>query len=221
MTSLNDIRGDAPSEAPKGANSSLLNSPGASAPGAFRGEPNRIAQEAMYQPYVPPFRGVTPAFLAEVRQLAALIRGLAPDDPDALLDTLDGELDTSDAIGALIALRDAALAAATAAKARKEAWAAREKAAADHEQAVRRQITRLMEAIGERTIKHPLATLTMRAGKPELILTEDAAARLPDELVRVKREPDRAAIRAALEAGGELDGCALGNAAPSLTIRSA
>lgn len=164
---------------------------------------------------------MNPAWLAEVRHLATMIRGLAPDDPETLLDTLDGELNTSDAIGALLALRDHALAAQEAAKSRKDAWAWREKQAADHEQAVRRQIARLMDAIGERTIKHPLATLTMRAGKRELILAPNALDRLPEELVRWKAEPDRTAIRAALEAGEEIDGAQLGNAAPSLTIRSA
>jgi hypothetical protein len=160
------------------------------------------------------------AFLASVRALAAELRGIT-DDPDAILDTLDGELDTADVLGELLTLRDEALSRAKAADDRIAAWRDRKTAAARAEDAVRDRIAALMDAIGEKSIRHPLGTVTLRMGKPELIVDDGAEVRLPADLVRLKREVDKVALRKALEDGQQIDCARLGNAAPVLTIRSA
>ena len=79
-------------------------------------------------------------------------------------------------------------------------------------------LARIIDATGEKTIRHDLATISLRMGKPSLIIADDT--NLPDDLVKIIRRPDAAAIRERLEAGDEVDGAFLGNAAPVVTIRS-
>lgn len=149
------------------------------------------------------------ALLAEHPDLA--------DDPDTLLDTLDGIADAGDVIARLV--RKARLDRATAAalktlqddmamrRARYEARGDRLEAAA----------LSLMQAIGERKIERPDLTISVRAGRPELIVDDDA---LPDAFCAFTRRPDRVAIRNALTGGVEVPGARLGNAAPSLSVRA-
>jgi len=75
-----------------------------------------------------------------------------------------------------------------------------------------------MSEAGLKKIPAPDLTLSLGAGKPPLIL-DDVTTLLP-EFARVKTEPDRVAIRAALEAGQKLSFARLGNARPYLTIRT-
>lgn len=64
----------------------------------------------------------------------------------------------------------------------------------------------------------PEATLSIRAGVQQVIGEADPAA-LPDDLCKISREPDRTKIKEALQAGQHLEGLALSNAPPSLTVR--
>jgi hypothetical protein len=57
-----------------------------------------------------------------------------------------------------------------------------------------------------------------KAVLPQKPVVDDADT-LPDDLVRIERKPDMAAIKAALEAGREVPGIHLSNAEPSLTVR--
>jgi len=65
----------------------------------------------------------------------------------------------------------------------------------------------------------PLATVTVRAGKPEVIVTDEAA--LPTHLTKTTVSPDKRAIREAIERGETIDGVTLGNGTSVLTIRRA
>jgi hypothetical protein len=66
------------------------------------------------------------------------------------------------------------------------------------------------------------ATLSLAAGRPKVIIGDAAADRLPDALVstQIVRTPNKAAIRAALEAGDIVEGACLSNATPVLQVRS-
>jgi hypothetical protein len=68
-------------------------------------------------------------------------------------------------------------------------------------------------------IELPEATLSLRAGAQKVIGEPDAD-KLPDEFVRIIREPLRAKIREAMLAGTTFEGCALSNAEPSLSIHT-
>lgn len=91
-----------------------------------------------------------------------------------------------------------------------------------HEDAYRTTLLQAMEALGLRYWSCVQATLSLAAGRPKVIISDDAADRLPDALVaiRIVRTPDKAAIRAALEAGDTVEGASLSNATPVLQVRS-
>ena len=63
-------------------------------------------------------------------------------------------------------------------------------------------------------------TLASNGGKAPLIVDEDyGTTAIPDELCKVTREPDTAAIRAALEAGEELPFARVGERGQSMRIK--
>lgn len=73
-----------------------------------------------------------------------------------------------------------------------------------------------MGILGIKRLPAPDFTAFVRPGEAELVIDE---ARLPGRY-RHPGEPDRARIRQALEAGEEVPGASLGNAAPVLTVRT-
>lgn len=84
---------------------------------------------------------------------------------------------------------------------------------------LRAAVTWALGELGMKRLDAPDLTATLTPGKPALVGELDAAL-LPDRFCRVKREPDRPAIRAALEAGELIEGIYLGNADPILTVRT-
>lgn len=84
-------------------------------------------------------------------------------------------------------------------------------------ESIRALIVSLMDAAGINKAALPEATLSVRAGTPRPIV--DDASALPDDLVRIERKPDVAAIKAAIEAGREVAGVHISNGEPSLTVR--
>ena len=75
----------------------------------------------------------------------------------------------------------------------------------------------IMEAAGTRKFELPEATIYFR-NNPQQIVGEPNADTLPDELVRIKREPDRAKIKEALKAGLSIEGLSLSNSPPSIVV---
>ena len=67
-------------------------------------------------------------------------------------------------------------------------------------------------------IELPDATLSQRFGQPQIMGEVDVEA-LPDDLIRIRREPNRAAIREALMGHRAVPGLHLSNAPPSLMIK--
>lgn len=76
----------------------------------------------------------------------------------------------------------------------------------------------MMEALGERKVELPDCTATISAPRPGVMIVDADA--LPGQFVRLKREPDKAAIGAALKAGETVAGAELANGMPSLQIRT-
>lgn len=75
-----------------------------------------------------------------------------------------------------------------------------------------------MGELGISKLAAPDFNVSLSAGKSPLIISDEAA--LPDDLCRVKREADKTAIKAALDAGRDVPGVVLGNPAPILTVRA-
>lgn len=71
--------------------------------------------------------------------------------------------------------------------------------------------------IGLDKLEAPDFTASLRAGPPSVVITDELA--LPDEYVRVKREPDKTALKAALKEGAAIPGASLSNGGVSLSAR--
>ena len=77
---------------------------------------------------------------------------------------------------------------------------------------------KIMDAANLRAVELPEATLSIRKGQLQIVGEPDLA-RLPDSLVKIIREPDKVAIKEALQSGKPVSGCELGNGQPSISIR--
>lgn len=78
----------------------------------------------------------------------------------------------------------------------------------------------ILDAVGERKMEFAHGTMSLGKGKEVAIITDEDA--LEDRFVKVvtSRTPDKAAILTALKDGEVVDGAALSNSLPTLTIRS-
>lgn len=84
------------------------------------------------------------------------------------------------------------------------------------EMALRSLIFKVMNTADIKKAELPEATLSVRSGTPKVVLTNEKE--LPPEFVRIKKEPDKQRIKAALVAGEHVPGAALSNAEPTLAI---
>ena len=140
-------------------------------------------------------------------------------DPQALLDTLEGETELHEAClvlaDAIQENEDLALAITTRIAAL-QARRSRLEASAD---TLRNIILMAMERAELDTIKGPLATLSRRQIKPALIIEQDE--QIPASFWKTA-DPilDRKALKAALDAGEAVPGARLSNGGIGLTIRT-
>lgn len=86
------------------------------------------------------------------------------------------------------------------------------------EQAIRQLAFKLMEAADLRKIELPEATYSISNSAPKVVIIDEDE--LPALFIRVKREPDKSAINAALKSGAIVPGATLNNPEPHLTIRT-
>lgn len=152
------------------------------------------------------------------RDLVDRLRTLCGDDEESFLDTLDGEADTTEAARRVVRWMQEQTSQAEAMQNLGELYYARSKVFVSRSDGARRALFHFMEYLGVKSMALPEATLSVRQGQIGLAGEADADT-LPDDLVRIKREPDKKAIRAALEAGREVPGYVLSNGAPSLSVR--
>lgn len=82
---------------------------------------------------------------------------------------------------------------------------------------LRAMLLRILQHAGARKLELPEATVSVKAGTPQIIGEPDPA-KLPDQFVRVTREADRVKIRTALMNGFEIDGVTLSNSEPTLAV---
>lgn len=155
---------------------------------------------------------------SETRDLVARIRSLCGDDEQAFVDTLDGETEVIEAARRVVRWLLEQEAHAESVKGLASTYQARSKVFEDRVSGARNALFHFLQQLGLPSMPLPEATLSVRAGTVSLTGEADPAD-LPDDLVRIKREPNRTAIKAALEAGRDVPGYALSNAAPSLSVR--
>lgn len=85
------------------------------------------------------------------------------------------------------------------------------------EKAMRALAFKIMEATNLRKTEMPEATYSIRAGQPKLIIKDESA--VPDNLCRIKREPDKTVIKDAMMNGYSPSWAELSNGEPSLSVR--
>ena len=75
-----------------------------------------------------------------------------------------------------------------------------------------------MDAAGQRAWKSPEFTVSLSPGRPGVVITDPEA--IPGAFMRVRREPDKIAIGAAIASGADIPGAEMRNGLPALTIRT-
>lgn len=85
-------------------------------------------------------------------------------------------------------------------------------------ESLRKFIFQIMEAAALKSAELPEATLSIRAGQQKVLITDET--QIPDALFKIKREPDKTAIKEKLKSGEIVAGAQLSNAEPSLSIRT-
>lgn len=158
------------------------------------------------------------AQLNEARQRLLEADPTIEDDERLFSDSLEGE--SGDAFEVLDRFVKASIEADALAKAAKDRIAAiRERCARfeRHRDAYRAMVLDAMQTMGLPRLVRPEFTASVRAGSPGVVVTDETA--LPSQFLRVKTEPDKTAIGAALKAGDVVPGAELKNAAEHLQVR--
>ena len=83
---------------------------------------------------------------------------------------------------------------------------------------LREAVAEAMIEIGKPSHKTPEFTLSVRVTKPKMLINEET---LPDDYKKtvIKKVPDKDAIQAVLDIGGDVPGVTKTNGKPSLTVR--
>jgi hypothetical protein len=84
-------------------------------------------------------------------------------------------------------------------------------------EAMRALAFKLMQQANLKKLVLPTATLSIRAGTPKVIITDEAA--LPENCIRIKREPDKVLIKELISQGVPISGAEMSNAEPTLAVR--
>jgi hypothetical protein len=84
------------------------------------------------------------------------------------------------------------------------------------EHSLRTLITKVMNAAAISKAELPEGTISIRPGAPKVVIINEQE--IPIEFMRIKKEPDKLRIKAALSAGENVQGTALSNAEPHLAI---
>ena len=155
--------------------------------------------------------------LGLVERIAAQARAVDPEDGELLADMIEGCTDAFELADILIE-RDATIATySTALRLRVAEVGFRLKRLEWESECNRRSLAHLLEAMGERKLERPEGTISLRRVPPSLL--DGPVENLPPHLTRVKVEPDKKAIKEAIEAGEDVPGWQLNNGGQSLSVR--
>jgi hypothetical protein len=140
-------------------------------------------------------------------------------DEQALTELLGDETGTVDEIlGRVLRAARQAKSMADAAGEMIEDIQARKARYARRNDALRTTAFAILEALDRKKHEMPDMTVTIRAGQPSVVITDEDA--IPDIYVRIERKVDRATLLSALKAGHTVEGATLSNGLASLSIRT-
>lgn len=145
--------------------------------------------------------------------------GTLDTDEAALMDALrDGGADVDGLLVRLLRARGEALANEEAIKQRIDDLQTRKARFARQAEEYRAAANSILEVLGLTKWRSAEFTVSVAAGRPGVILTDETA--LPDRFVRIERKADKTAIKAALEAGEIVPGAELANGIPTMRVLS-
>lgn len=152
------------------------------------------------------------------RDLAALIAAHPELEEDEVLrtDMIEGEGNTMEMLDELIRVEREAKALQEAIASEMDRLNKRLQRFVDRQRLVRKYLMQLMEAAGLKRVERPAATVSIAAGRPKVVITDESL--LMDYFVRIKREPNKERIAEAFKAGHAVDGAMLSNAEPTIRI---
>ena len=153
--------------------------------------------------------------------IAAMAEVLAPyrDDEETYLDTLDGETDILDLLDGEIAAMQDDEALAAAIKAREADLKTRRDRIEMRADAHRKNLRLILQHASLPKAERPLATVSLRPGNLSVKIISEAD--IPTQLMRetVSRAPDKAAIKAHIEAGETVPGAELVRGDETVSVR--
>lgn len=158
-------------------------------------------------------------FVDQARRDLASLLALHPEleEDDVLrLDMVEGETNALEIIDRLIEAEKDARCLEEATGNAIEQLKKREVRFANRRDVVRKYILRIMEAANLRRVERPAATVSIAAGRPKVIITDEAA--IPPAYHRIKTEIDKESIAKTLKTLGEVPGATLSNPEPQLRI---
>lgn len=154
----------------------------------------------------------------EFADLVAVYPELAEDE-ELRADTIEGETDAYRVLGKIVAIERDANSMVLAIGERAKELAARKDRYTRRKDAMRALLLRLLKAANLNKVSLPEATVSIGKGRAGVEIVDEAL--LPDNVVKLKREPDKTAIKAALDAGEDVPGAVLREGQPSVTVRAA
>jgi hypothetical protein len=154
----------------------------------------------------------------QIEQLRLTHPGIWEDgDEQLLLDSLEGETDFHRFMTAVVRRMCEAEACADGIGDLIREVKERQQRFEQRSDAMRSLAFKVMNIAAVRKVELPQATLSIRAGTPKVIVTDEAA--LPENCIRIKREPDKIAIKEHLARGDQVPGAEMSNAEPVLAMR--
>ena len=152
------------------------------------------------------------------RVSAVLVEALGDDfDAQAFWDTLEGETDVHEIMEGLIINRVRAQADAKAAKEVASDFSEREKRLNARADACAKAMGVLLDATGQRTMPHALATVSRTKGRPQVVI--DDGDLVPMNLCVTDVRPDKTAIKEKLVAGKKVPGARLETGPDGVSVR--
>lgn len=154
------------------------------------------------------------------QQIAAVIAANPELQDDEVLraDMLEGETDAFSLLTQIVRRIEDTKALIDGTKGRLDELKARKDRFGLRVDGLRSLAMQIMEAADLTKAELPEATISVRKGAIQLVGDADPAS-LPDDLCKIKRDLDRAAIKEAISNGRDVGGFALSNGAPSLMVR--
>lgn len=140
------------------------------------------------------------------------------EDEEDWLATLESETDFNEVLTTVVRRIEDTKALIIGTKDRFEELKARKDRFEHRVETLRELAFKIMQSAELSKVELPEATISLRAGQPQLIGEADPKE-LPDSLCRISRDLNRTAIKEALKDGVTVPGFQLSNSQPSLTIR--